>query len=141
MTFRTSQTPTPQYAPNNIVAVWVETQGGQFVKTIGRWANVRRSNLIAWTQKAGAADADAISGATRGDHVDPLNVTWDMKNRQNAVVPDGTYVLRMEVADRNTTAASQNNQGTFMFVKGPTEQSQNGLSGGGFGNVTIVFTP
>jgi hypothetical protein len=141
VTFRTSQTATPQFAPANVVAVWVESSSGQFVKTIGRWANIRRSNLIAWTQKAGAMDADAISGATRTDHTQTLNLTWDMKDRQNTVVPDGTYTLRLELADRNTTAATQNNQGTFTFVKGTQEQSQNGLSGGGFSNVTIVFTP
>ena len=32
---------TGNYAPRNVVAVWVEDNNGAFVKTIGRWANTR----------------------------------------------------------------------------------------------------
>jgi hypothetical protein len=86
-------------------------------------------------------DADAVSGATRTSHTAPLTVTWDVKDRQNALVSDGTYTIRMEVADQNSTAANQNNQGTFTFVKSAQPQMQTGLSGGGFTNVSIQFTP
>jgi hypothetical protein len=141
VTFTTSQTPTPEYAPRNVVAVWIEGPGGAFVRTIGRWADIRRDNLRAWETAAGIDDPDAISGATRASHVTPLTVTWNMLDRQDAVVPDGTYTIRMELADRNTTAATQNNQGTFAFVKGTAPQVQNGLSNGGYTNVSIDFQP
>lgn len=141
VTFTTSQTATPQYAPNNIVAVWVENSAGTIMKTVGRWADIRRDSLVAWKLKSGIDDVDAVSGATRNSHAQPLTLTWDMLDRNAAVVPDGTYTLRMEVADRNATAATQNNQGTFTFVKGAAPQMQTALSNGGFTNVTINFTP
>jgi hypothetical protein len=124
-----------------VLAVWITNQGGTFVRTIDRWASIRRQYLLAWTQAAGATDADAVSGATRSTHDDPVTITWDLRNRQNAIVPDGTYRIRLELADRNATAPNQNNQGTFTFVKGAQPQTQTGLTNGGFTDVTIQYTP
>lgn len=111
------------YAPTNVVAVWIQgpTVGanlGPFVKTIGRWADVRRPALAAWRAAAGINDVDAVSGATRQDHATPLTVEWDLKNKLGVIVPDGIYTIRMETADGNSTAAAQNFQGTFTFTKG-----------------------
>lgn len=141
VTFTTSPTPTTTYAPNNVVAVWVVNQGGTFVKTIGQWVAVRQSSLVAWRTAAGTTDVDAVSGPSRLNHTTPLTVAWDLKDRQGNVVPDGTYTIRLEVSESNATTTTQNNQGTFTFVKGPTAQNQPGLSNGGFTNVTITYNP
>lgn len=126
-----------QYAPRHVVSVWVEGAGGTFVKTIGRWSATRTSSLVAWRTIAGNADADAVSGATIATHTAPLTVTWDLKDRTGTVIPDGTYTLRMELADSNANTAAQNHQGTFTFVKSTTAQMQSALSNGGFTNVSI----
>lgn len=128
------------YAPRNIVAVWVTDAAGTFVKTIDRYAATRKSHLVAWTTAAGAADADAVSGATRTAH-GQLTRTWDLTNRAGAEIPDGTYTVRLELADSNATTAGQNDQGTFTFVKGPSPQTQSGLTSGGFTGVTLAYTP
>jgi len=128
-----------QYQPKNIVAVWIEDAGGNFVKTIGRWAATRKQYLVAWNQKAGTNDVDAVSGATRTSHLQPLIVKWNLRDRTNTVVPDGNYVVRMESADQNAGSAGQNNQGTFPFTVGPNAQKQTGLSGGGFSGVTVDY--
>jgi MYXO-CTERM domain-containing protein len=127
-----------QFAPRHVVAIWIEDSGGNFVKTIDRWAGVRISHLVAWIAKSGQ-DADAVSGATIANHTQPLTMTWDLKNKAGTTVPDGTYTIRMELADDNTTQPAQNHQGTFTFVKGPTAQTQTNLSNGGFINTTISF--
>jgi MYXO-CTERM domain-containing protein len=111
------------YAPKNVVAIWIEgpanaNTAGPFVKTIGRWAELRKVDLVAWRAKAGINDTDAISGATRLDHNDTLTVAWDLKNKLGVLVPDGVYTVRMEMADGNSTTTGQNNQGTFTFTKG-----------------------
>lgn len=139
VTFTSSPNGGP-YAPRNVVAVWIEGNGGTFVKTIGRWAAVRVGSLVAWNGKSGG-DADAVSGATRLDHATPLTVTWNLKDKLGAAVPDGTYTIRMEMADSNATTAGQNKQGTFTFVNGTAPQNQTGLTNGGFSNVTIDFKP
>lgn len=124
------------YAPRNVVAVWVEDGGGNFVKTIGRWAGQRKQYLLQWTAKAGPNDADAVTSATRGDHLNFIQATWNLQNRQNVVVPDGTYTIRMELADSD---GGTTNEGTFTFVKGPNPQVQTNLSNGGFINATITY--
>lgn len=130
-----------QYAPNHVVAVWVEGTGGTFVRTIGRWSAARTSSLVAWNQKAGATDVDAVSGATISTHATPLTLTWNLTDRQGQVIPDGTYTVRMELADSNAATAAQNHQGTFTFVKGTSPQMQSGLANGGFTNVSLNFDP
>lgn len=129
-----------QYAPRNVAAIWIVGPSGSFVRTVGRWADVRRSSLVAWGTASGG-DADAISGATRQDHATPLSATWDMKLAGGQLVGNGTYTVRMETADTNAVVATQNHQGTFTFLKGGTPQTQTGLSNGGFSNVTITWTP
>lgn len=129
------------YAPDNVLAIWIQDANGQFVKTIGRWAQTRRQHLVAWTTLAGAADADAVSGATRANHATPVTVTWNLRDKANAIVPDGTYTIRMELADSNSNQAAQNRQGTFTFVKGPTAQMQTALTNNGYSNVSINFNP
>jgi hypothetical protein len=141
ITATTTPTATPVYQPSHVLAVWVENQAGTIVKTIGRYADVRKVALVAWQQKAGANDVDAVSGATRTSHATPAMISWDLKDRAGTVVADGTYTIRMEASDSNATAAGQNNQGTFTFVKGAMAQMQTGLTNGGFTNVSINFTP
>jgi MYXO-CTERM domain-containing protein len=125
------------YDPENVVAVWIENDAGGFVKTTGRWAGTRIQHLVAWVAASGQ-DADAISGATRDDHSQRLVVNWDMLDSNGAMVPNGTYTIRMELADANSTSAGQNNQGTFTFVRDGQSATQN-VAGGGFQNVTIEY--
>jgi flagellar hook assembly protein FlgD len=141
VTLTASATAAPVYSPSHVLAVWVETEAGAFVKTISRHADIRKVALVAWQQKAGINDADAISGATRIGYAQAATADWDLTDRQGTLVADGTYTIRMEASDTNATTAGQNNQGTFTFVKGPQPQMQMGLSNGGFTNVTINFTP
>jgi hypothetical protein len=130
-----------QFAPRNVVVVWVEAPGGAFVKTIDRYSNARTSHLVAWIAEAGANDMDAVSGATRLDHATPITMTWDLRDKAGNLVPDGTYTIRMELADSNSSQPAQNHQGTFTFVKSAAPQSQTALTNGGFTNVSIDFQP
>jgi len=128
------------YAPKNIVAAWVEDAAGNFVITIDRWAATRVNHLVAWRAKAGVDDVDAVSGATRGSH-GSLTATWDLRDRLGNEVPDGTYTIRMELADSNATLPTQNAQGTFTFDKNGAASNQTALSDGGFTNVGLDYAP
>lgn len=109
---------------------------------MGGWPPaIRRSSLIAWLAKAGPNDTDPVSGASRIDHTQPLTIAWDLKDRQGTLIPDGTYTVRMALADSNATIAANNRQGTFTFIKGATAQDQTGLSNGGFNTVSLHFDP
>jgi hypothetical protein len=91
------------YAPKNIVAVWIETSGGSFVRTVGDWSDTRRSSLTTWLGRAGTGDADGVMGATRLSH-GTLTAAWDMLDRSGSVVADGSYVVWIETVDENAGA-------------------------------------
>jgi hypothetical protein len=141
----TTQPSGGNYAPNNVVAAWIQNAGGTHQRTVGIWSAVRtiylRSYVAAVTTIENNLPADAVSGASRLNHTGQLTVLWNLKDKAGNVVPDGTYTIRLELADRNSTAANQNNQGTFTFVKGPTAQVQTALANGGFTNVTVDYDP
>jgi hypothetical protein len=127
------------YAPRHVTVVWIEDSNGNFVKTMGRWAGQRKNYLVAWTAKAGANDADAVSGATLGDHLNFIQATWNLQDKNGTVVPDGTYTIKMELADSDAGTTTANHEGTFTFVKSPNPQVQTALSNGGFVNATISY--
>ena len=133
------------YAPNNVVAAWIQNGGGAHQRTVGLWSAVRTAYLRSYVAAAGAIEnqlpADAISEASRLNHQGTLTVLWNLKDKAGNLVPDGTYTIRLELADENSATAAANNQGTFTFVKGPNPQVQTGLTNGGFTNVTIDFDP
>jgi uncharacterized protein (TIGR03382 family) len=141
VTFTTSPAPTKQFAPNIAVVGWVQTQAGTFVKTVGQWVEIRQAALVAWRQIAGTTDIDAVSGASQNPDTKTLSLVWNLRDRQGNVVPDGTYTIRLELAESNATTVADNNEGTFTFVKGATPQTQTNLTSGGFTNVTIEFDP
>lgn len=128
-----------EYAPRNVVAVWAEDAGGAFVKTIGRWAAVRKNHLVAWTAAAGPLDADAVSGATRLDHAVRLTLQWDLTDLNDLPIADGSYTIRMELADQNSTLTAQNHQATFTFTKDGQAATQTGANGG-FLNVSLDYS-
>jgi uncharacterized protein (TIGR03382 family) len=140
ITFTSSQAPTSSYAPNNVLAVWIEGPGGTFIKTIDRQALVRVQYLVAWRAKAGTTDMDAVTGATRVGYA-AQTVTWNLQDKTGQVVPDGTYTIRMELAQSNAASAGSNNEGTFTFTKNGTASNQTGLANGGFSNVSINYNP
>ncbi|MDX2090543.1 MAG: DUF2271 domain-containing protein [Kofleriaceae bacterium] len=131
-----------EWAPVNCVAIWVENEAGEFIKTIGRWCQLRNQHLVAWQAKAGLNDVDAVSGASRPDHSMRLSVTWDVKDKLGVLVPDGIYRVRMETADGDSTTSNQNWQGSFTFTKGLAPDIQMPADPGAhYLNVSIKYDP
>jgi hypothetical protein len=146
VSFTTTQTPddaAPRYAPANLVAVWVEDDQGTFVRTIDRKSAGFTLYLRAWAAASGGigADTDAVSGATRLNQEGTIEATWNFRDKSGNEAPDGTYTLRMELADENAIGPDNNNQGSFTFVKGEVEEIQGPLTDGGFENVSINSQP
>ena len=129
-----------QYAPKHVMAAWVERSDGTFIKTIARWANnpglsLGIVHMNALRAKAGTNDLDAISGATQDAHI-PRTIKWNLKDKAGNEMPDGQYLIKIELTDRN----SSGQVGTFTVTKGPNDGNQGmGLSNGGFINVSIDY--
>ena len=129
-----------RYAPRHVLAAWIERSDGTFVRTLFEWAARREPHLVAWVDAHPAGEPlDGITSATLSTHA-TRTVTWDLRDASGALVPDGTYVLRLELADQNSTSTSQNHEGSFTWTKGSAGFDMTS-SASGFENVHIVYTP
>ncbi|MBK7407075.1 MAG: DUF2271 domain-containing protein [Saprospirales bacterium] len=106
VTATTSATP-GNFAPKNIVAIWIEDEAGNFVKTLLAYAQQRKTHLNTWQASTGAAGSefnvvDAVTGATRTSH-GTRSCTWNATHFSGNLVDDGTYKVWMELTDKNGT--------------------------------------
>jgi hypothetical protein len=129
------------YAPKNIVAIWIEDEQGNFVKTLLAYAQNRKTHLNTWEASTTAAGSpfnvvDAITGATRSSHA-TRSCTWSATDVSEVIVADGTYRVRMELTDKNSTG----NFSTFTFVKGPEAQNLTPANVPSFASISIVWEP
>jgi hypothetical protein len=129
------------YAPRNIVAIWIENEQGVFVKTLLAYAQNRITHLNTWEASTTAAGSpfnrvDAITGATQSNHAQ-RSCTWNGTDVNGSIVPDGTYRLRMELTDKNNTG----NFSTFTFTKGPNQDLQTPANVPSFSSISISWEP
>jgi hypothetical protein len=129
------------YAPKNIVAIWIENEQGNFVKTLLAYAETRKTHLNTWEASTTAAGSpfntvDAITGATRSSH-GTRTCTWNGTNVSGSLVADGTYKVRMELTDKNNTG----NFSTFTFIKGIDPQNLTPANVPSFSTISLVWQP
>jgi len=81
--------------------VWVETPGGDFVKTLyvsgfSGYAKEQQINLPVWSSTSGFVDVDGVTAASidRGQHV----YVWDLEDHMGKKVAPGDYVVKVEVS-------------------------------------------
>ena len=130
-----------QYAPRNCVAIWVEDENGNFVKTLLAYAQMYRTHLNNWESSTTAAGVpfdktDAISGSTINTH-GTRNCNWDGTNHLGTLMNDGTYKLCMELTDKNATG----NFSFFTFTKSSIEDSQTPANVPSFSNISFTWNP
>jgi hypothetical protein len=140
-----------EYAPRNVGAVWVETSSGQFVKTLSRWAGIRAGHLTQWTGASGgwgggfffatgggsADELDAITAATLRTH-QMHSIPWDMQDPAGMVVPDGSYVIKIEVTESERKASIV---ASIDFEKGAAPVSLSPPDSGPYSNLHLTYTP
>lgn len=114
----TSLTQMGRYQPKNVGAIWVEDETGRGIKTLAVWASLRTRYLTEYIASNPVRDtADAITSATlraHGSH----EVTWNLRDSDNQIVPDGVYSLVVEVTDKDATGQTL----SVMFRKGAEPQ-------------------
>ena len=133
----TSQTTGATYAPDNIVAMWIVNSSGTFVKSTLIYANARQQYLFTWiASDVSLNKVDAVTGATQSSHGTRTS-SWNGKDVNEVLVPDGTYSVKMELTDKH----AQGNLGTFAFVKGPSAQTLTPTAVPSFSNISIKWTP
>ena len=129
------------YAPDHVLAIWIEDSNGDFVRTLLAYAANRRTHLNRWQASSKAAgveysNVDGISGATKSSHK-TRSATWDAQDFLGAVVPDGDYRVCMELTDKNSSGNSQ----CIDFAKSASSQTLSPADASSFDNVSITWTP
>ncbi|CAN5907918.1 hypothetical protein BH11MYX2_BH11MYX2_37640 [soil metagenome] len=94
-----------RYSPRNIGAIWIETAQGAFVKTIERWAGTRAHLLQKFTAASSSNLVDAVTSATLSSHVTHDRV-WNLTNLMRCEIPQGDYLVRIEMTDKNAAGPS-----------------------------------
>lgn len=124
------------YAPRNIVAIWIEDSAGVFVKSLLVYAQTYKHFLTHWVSKSSMNTTDAVTGATVNSHA-TRSCTWNGKNKNGVLVPDGRYRICFELTDKNATG----NYTYFEIVKGPAAQTITPANVPSFSNISIIWTP
>lgn len=89
-----------RYSPRNVGAIWITTAQGAFVKTVERWAAARANRLTKFISSANSNIVDAVTSATLSSHI-THDRTWDLKNLMGCKIPPGSYLLNLEMTDKN----------------------------------------
>jgi len=129
------------YAPRNIVAIWIENEQGEFMKTLLAYAQTRKTHLNTWqaiTTEAGSVynTTDAITGATRSNH-GTRECSWDCTDYNGNIVADGVYYVWMELTDKNSTG----NYSSFDFVKNETPITITPADVPSFSAISLTWEP
>lgn len=129
------------YSPRNIVAIWVEDNAGNFVKTLLAYANNRKTHLNTWQASTAAAGSeyntvDAITGSTKSNH-GTRTCSWDGTDFEGTDMADGTYYIWMELTDKNSTG----NYSSFAFTKGEEQENITPLNEPSFSAIEIDWLP
>lgn len=111
MSFRvTTKNPSGSTGNPSVFVLWITNSAGTYVKTINRQSKNYTADLTAWCSNSATKTADGLTGATIGSHNYPYSTgtvkripfTWDFKNYQGTLVPDGTYFINIEFKEEKT---------------------------------------
>lgn len=131
----------------NVLAVWIQTGSGSFVKTRLRYVGWGTADhLPTWATNSGGSSNNAMTGcntvsATTGATLTSFStktITWDGTDVNGNVVADGTYKVTIQETWNHgggTTTRS------FTFTKGSSSDSQTPSNDGNFTNISLTWTP
>jgi hypothetical protein len=150
LTLTFTQTPHTSYTGNkNVMAIWIQTSSGTFVKTRKRNAGGGTSDhLPIWAVNSGGNANNCMSGscntvgATTGatlNNFGTINVSWDGTDASGNLVADGTYKITVESCwnHGNTAKASR----SFTFTKGPNADIQTPTNDANFTGIALAWNP
>jgi hypothetical protein len=147
-----AKSPTFNGNSQHVMAVWVQTNAGAFVKTKLRYAGSGTSDhLPTWSVNAGGTSlnclsasanvVDATTGATRASWTS-YNVIWDGKMGPAAsgtLQPDGIYKISIQSTWNHGTGGTAVT--SYTFTKGPTQEKQNPANTANYSGVFLDWTP
>ena len=132
------------YDPNNVAVVWVVDSSNKFVKTLCRHAATRISYLSRWATSRGTyTNVDGTTSSTLTSQPQTHTVTWNCRDTNNAVVPDGMYYFKVEYTSANGAGPYLTNGAGFMksTTAVTTNYANYSSAGGSFTGMSLTYTP
>ena len=147
-----AKSPTFNGNSQHVLAVWIQTNAGAFVKTKLRYAGSGTSDhLPTWSVNAGGSAlnclsaganvVDATTGATRASWTSYI-VTWDGNIGPAATAVeavDGIYKISIQSTWNHGTGGTAVT--SYTFTKGPLQETQNPANTANYSNVLVDWTP
>ncbi len=124
-----------KYAPSHILAVWVETAGGDYVRSLKVRAQMRMEYLYTWDDASGGDVTDAVTGATLSNHT-THSISWNLQSSEQVAITNGDYQIKMEMTDKNSLGSVT----SLPFSYQDTIISQGFDDATYFKNISIAFT-
>ena len=161
-TFNQPRPTNPSVSGNsNVLAVWIESSTGTFIKTKLKHASSSTSDhLPTWAAKSGGVATNAMginsnttsadTGATlKSTAVAPSpffnfglkTITWDGTNVANAIVANGTYKIWVESSWNDGPNNIHNEIISFPFTKGTSTSTTNPVGDSYINGITLTWTP
>jgi hypothetical protein len=140
LTFTVTTTSSGGYSPKHLIAIWIENNSGNFIKTkVKNSMDNNLDHLALWTSKSGYNVVDAITGPTLTSH-GTITLEWNSTSVNGTIVSDGTYNIWIEMAwaDSKTTGKTST---SFSFTKGPNPFTSSPPSTTNFSGISIDWTP
>jgi hypothetical protein len=137
---------------------WVTKADGTFIKTLDIRGNFYDGDLAAfwdthwndhcpsWVAARGASQGlDGFTGATAANYNppnSPLNVTWNGRDANNTLMPDGTYKLWVQYSEDDEAAPGPVTTSGLTWTKGASATSSSPANQGtSFTAMSINWTP
>lgn len=136
----------------HVLAVWIQSTAGTFVKTKLRYAgNITSDHLPTWAVNSGGTAAnclavacntvDGTTGATRTAWT-TYSVSWDGKMGPAAtgtLQPDGIYKVTIQSTwDHGSTGTATT---SYTFTKGPAVDHQTPIANSYYSGINLNWTP
>lgn len=129
------------YSPKNVLAIWIKDASGNFVISRKVMANARKQHLVKWMASSGNNSVDATTGATLSNH-QTHTVTWDCRDLNGNLVPDGDYQVWIEYTSRNSAnGGSPGPSYSITFTKGTETFNPTIPDEAYFINMTLLYEP
>jgi len=143
------------YANQNVEAIWIQDNTGKLVNTMLYYTKNSNSSATdltvwygligSWANRSVAVTTDGITGATAGSY--GLRTCYWGKTASVSGVADGTYTVKMELADEGSPSVAVGSTGhkmvAYTFVKGSA--SSTGVISGSpascFSGISISWVP
>ena len=150
LSFSFTQTAHTSYTGNkNVLAVWIQSSTGTFVKTRLRYAGGGTSDhLPTWAVNSGGSASNCMAancnkvGATTGatlTNFSTRTLTWDGTDASGNLVADGTYKVTIQSTWNHGSSATTTK--SYTFTKGTAADVQTPADDANFTGIALAWNP